>query len=407
MVPSDLIVPPPIPFADETVGELQVASRILQEPVQLLMRDVAGASEETSTNPKSVVERFLKPTGNLLVSFARLNDVAYGMAVADTLRKLDMALQELTDAVMTEDRKSITKSGLPGGTVYLNAIAKFRHWIQDPIGRKPPYQVFVQGNKKLPFWAFSALPGATCPGAGDCLVNPATGKQGWCYSFSAWLNITPYFRQLQNTLLIRLRDKTWIEKEARGKFQPGQVVRLYVDGDFDSLETLSYWMHFCDRFPDNAFYGYSKSWGFFEQWHKDNHGAWPSNYLLNLSSGTKLERVLSRDKFRAVVQRMLALRNPKTGLPVVRGTFRGLWVKSRYPRKTDAELFGKRTETLPAWNHHRAEVENAAKVAGIKGDFSSKGVFVCPGYCGDCLPGGKHACGDRRMRDMAIVIGIH
>jgi homoaconitase/3-isopropylmalate dehydratase large subunit len=62
---------------------------------------------------------------------------------------------------------------------------------------------------------------------------------------------------------------------------------------------------------------------------------------------------------------------------------------------------------LPAWNTHYKEVMEAAKTAGIKGDFSSKGIFICPGYCGDCLPNGKHACGDKRFEDMAIVIGIH
>jgi hypothetical protein len=169
-------------------------------------------------------------------------------------------------------------------------------------------------------------------------------------------------------------------------------------------------MHFCERFTDNRFYGYSKSWAFFAQWHKDNNGNWPSNYLLNLSSGTKLERILPKDRFQAKIREMLSLRNPKTGLRVVRGTFRALKVQSKFPKKTlsEAGVVQRTAEgTAREWAAHRQEVLDAARSAGIRGDFSAKGVFVCPGYCGSCLPGGKHACGDRRFEDMAIVIGIH
>lgn len=399
---SDLIVPPPIPFSDVTVGELEEASKFLGATTDALVENTLHGSPEERKNPANVYDRYYTPTGKIIVSFQKLNDAAYTAALSDTLVQLNKAFDDLEQAVLTEDFKTITKTGKPGGSAYLNAIRKMRQWLKDPIGQKPPYTIFAKGNVKLPFWAFSALPGVTCPGAGDCLVNPEDkNKRGWCYSFSQWRHVTPFFRQLQNTLLIRMRDKSWIEAEARAKFKPGQVVRLYVDGDMDSKETIGYWMHFCDRYPDNAFYGYSKSWGLFEQWHKDNGGNWPSNYLMNLSSGTKLERVLPKDKFQAVVKRMLALKNPKTGHRIARGTFRALKVDSKSPGRS------RTGKVSPEWNAHQKEVLDAAKAAGIKGDFSAKGVFVCPGYCGDCLPGGKHACGDKRFTDMAIVIGIH
>lgn len=405
---SDLIIPSPIPFSDQTEGEIVEAAKIFQTSVRDLEESVVEGPSNARRNPALAYDRFFVPTGNISVSFSKLDDAAYKAASADTIRKILSALDDLEKAVMDEDYKILTQSGRPGGTAYLSAIKKFRTWLSDPIKNKPPYAIFAKGNVKLPFWSFSTLPGVTCPGAGECLKNSETGKRGWCYSFSGWRNISPYFRQLQNTLLIRLRDKSWIEAEAKKKFKPGQVVRLYVDGDFDSLETLSYWMHFCERFPQNRFYGYSKSWAFFKQWHKDHNGAWPENYLLNLSSGTKLESILSPEKFREYVKSMLELRNPSTGLEVVRGTFRALEVGSEYPKATKEEQkSGQRTGTLRKYLDHRRDVEMEAKKLGIKGDTASKGVFVCPGYCGNCLPGGKHACGDRRFREFAIVIGIH
>jgi hypothetical protein len=34
-------------------------------------------------------------------------------------------------------------------------------------------------------------------------------------------------------------------------------------------------------------------------------------------------------------------------------------------------------------------------------------VFACPGNCGNCLPGGRHACGSKEFSGIAIGIGIH
>ena len=424
MTDPDQIVPPPIPFADETIGELEEASRIFGVPVGELVDSVQdGANrDEVRPNPANAYEDYFIPTGKIFVKTHNLDAAARDASTADSLVKLSAALDRLEKAVMTEDHHVLTKTGKPGGTAYLRAIAKFRTWLKDPVKNKPPYTIFAKGNKKLPFWAFSTLPDVTCPGAGDCLVNPKDKtKRGWCYSFSAWRNVTPYFRQLQNTILLRLPDKTWIEAEARKKFKPGQVIRLYVDGDFDSLETLTYWMHFCDRFPENSFYGYSKSWVQLKQWHKTNNGMWPKNYVLNLSSGTMLERVLSPEKFRGWVLDMMSLRNPVTKLPLVRGTFRALQVSSKFPKKSEKEtgkmirlasedrdgVKGVKGGTSEQWSAHRAEVREVAKNSGITGDNGNKGIFVCPGYCGECLPGGKHACGDRRYTGVAIVIGIH
>jgi len=429
---QDLIIPPPIPFADETIGELEEASEIFGTTTQELIDSVKDGANQERVNPANAYEDYFVPTGEIFVKIHTLEGAAYHAALASNIKELLASLTKLEDAVMDQDYKKITKKGNPGGTAYLKAIRKMRVWLADPVNNKPPYTIFAKGNKKLPFWAFSTLPGVTCPGAGACLENPEDpSKRGWCYSFSAWRNVTPYFRQLQNTILIRLKDHSWIEADAKSKFKKGQVVRLYVDGDFDSLETLTYWMHFCERFPENNFYGYSKSWMFFKQWHMKHGGMWPENYLLNLSSGTvfenpkeplhpKAKKGLGSERFLEIVREMFALKNPKTGKPVVRGTFRALEVETKFPKKKEFER-GKRRYSgvkggllkyrkggsMEKWDSHRQEAMDAAKAANIKGDFGASGVFVCPGYCGECLVNGRHACGDRAFTNVAIVIGIH
>ena len=168
MIDSNLIVPPPIPFADESIGELEEASEIMGVPIKQLVEDVLEGANVEKVNPADAYERFFVPTGKIIVRFNKLDEAAYTAAVSDTVTKLMKALDELEDAVMTEDYKNLTKTGRPGGTAYLSAIKKFRTWLKDPIGNKPPYQIFMKGNKKLPFWAFSTLPGVTCPGAISC-----------------------------------------------------------------------------------------------------------------------------------------------------------------------------------------------------------------------------------------------
>lgn len=244
---NDLLVPPPIPFADVTVGELEEAAAIFGTSTSAQVRSVESGPANARRNPDLVYDRFFVPTGS-------------GAATGVDIPAILKALGELEQAVIDENGKQITESGLPGGSVYRRSIEKIRYWLGDPIGRRPPFSIFGKGNIKLPFWTWSTLTSVTCPGAGACLKSiDKPGKRGWCYSFAAWRHIFPYFRQLQNTILMRLPDKSWIEKDAREKFEPGQTVRLYVDGDIDIMATLSYWMHFCERFPEIQFYGYSKS----------------------------------------------------------------------------------------------------------------------------------------------------
>ena len=40
--------------------------------------------------------------------------------------------------------------------------------FEDPDNRPPPFTIFTEGSSKLPFFQWSTVPGATCPGAGRC-----------------------------------------------------------------------------------------------------------------------------------------------------------------------------------------------------------------------------------------------
>ena len=227
----------------------------------------------------------------------------------------------------------------------------------------PAFSVFTKGNSKLPFYAFSALPGFTCPGAGECLR--------WCYSYTGWRYPAAWARQVQNTMFIR-HHKEVVAEAFRKLPEGGVTVRLYVDGDFDSLETVEFWMDLLARRPDIKAYGYSKSWRVL--WEYSQKHAVPSNYVLNLSSGGQ-EQGVSREQMRT--------------LPFVRGDFIALPINYKgrdgFARYSDPE-------------YHRA-VRKAAAERGLGK------VFSCPGKCGECC-GGNHACGMASLKT-PIVIGIH
>ena len=378
---NDLIIPPPIPFADETVGELEDAAKMFNVSLRVVEAEVKPVQQ----NPAGIYDRSYVPMGDAAVKLGPLYKAGDATAVASTLNDIRGILRGIIDAVESEDKKTSSN--------YHKAIAKFRAWLEDPVNLTPPSNIFVKGNVKLPFWSFSTLPGATCPGAGECL-KADNGKRGWCYSFSAWRNIYPYFRQLQNTILIRMPNKDHILRDMRKKLKPGQAVRLYVDGDMDSVETIDFWMQTVRQFPQNEFYGYSKSWKLFNDWHEANDGDWPENYVLNLSSGTSLERI-GGQMFRDWVAKMESLRNPRTGKALVRGRFVAVKINGKAPKRKDP-LF---KEKQRAYNIEVAE-------AAMK-EFDLTKVFVCPGYCASCLGEGKHACGNRKMQDKIIAIGVH
>lgn len=237
-----------------------------------------------------------------------------------------------------------------------------------PNAPDTPFPVFaLNGNTKLPFAAFSTLPEFTCPGAGECLR--------WCYSFTAWRYPAAWCRQVQNTLLLKFAKPAVARHFAR--LNEGTVVRLYVDGDFDSADTVAFWFDLLRGRPGLNAYGYSKSWDLL--WEHARTNELPGNYRLNLSGGGRPQRT--------TVEQM---RN----LSITRGEFLAMPVDYRPEGKKGKVGFERYDD--PAY--HRA-VRRAAAERGLK-------AFSCPGKCGECCCG-AHACGTNRMSGVTIVIGIH
>lgn len=241
---------------------------------------------------------------------------------------------------------------------------KFLNWLK--YGGKLPFSVFTVGNEKLPFLSFSSLPGVTCPGAGDCLVNPISGKRGYCYSFKSWRYPSAFFRQVQNTILMsnfdliktELNNTLYLKNgNLRKAFSKLEKIdfRLYVDGDFSSTTDLNNWMKLLEKNSNINAYGYSKSLNLFLQLHDQGY-KFPSNYVLNLSNGGKF------DSLRPILK----------NLYFVRGNFTAVKGSKKDARK----------------------------------QFTNK-IFICPGKCGTCTNVG-HACGNlSTFNNIEIVIPVH
>lgn len=235
---------------------------------------------------------------------------------------------------------------------------------------EPHYSIFkTDGNSKLPFVAFSALPGKDfCPGAGDCLK--------WCYSFRAWRYPAAFARQVQNTFLLSSNfGRRHISEAFRNiastmteRGTPNFTARIYVDGDFRDADDVSFWSNLMRAYSLVDFYGYSKSFAVLLSAHA--RGIWmPSNYVMNISGGHNADE--------DTVQR---IRN----LPNTRGDFKAVPI-GRKVRSTD----------------HGTRETNAA----LRAAYGRK-AFTCPGKCGSCTPKG-HACGSDAFKGVDIIIAVH
>lgn len=224
-----------------------------------------------------------------------------------------------------------------------------------------PFTIFTVGNSKLPFYSFSTVAIATCPGAGPCRV--------WCYSLKSWRYPAAFCRQLQNALLLKYNqdpiNEDWLY------LPENATVRLYVDGDFDSAETVKYWFNIIGARPDLKVYGYSKSWDELHQ----NRDVWPINYKLNLSNGG-IEREISRETMAKI--------------PGVRGNFVAVEIKPELMTKSKRYSL----------DYHMA-VRQAIK------ETTGKAGFSCPGTCGSCNVKNVHACASNALQDVTIAIGMH
>ena len=282
-------------------------------------------------------------------------------------------IPEAADVVFRQLRK-LAEAGTPNTRgSWRDYLARFHDWLSRGARENVPFSIFAKGNGKLPYWAFSALPGITCPGAGACLE--------YCYSFRAWRYPAAFLRQLQNTFLMQNRRE--LVAEAFRQLPEESIVRLYVDGDFSSVEDVHFWFALLiHERSDVRAYGYSKSWREILAWCHQKAGGdcerYPRNYVLNVSGGSchdaqlreaVLQLPFSREVFEAV--------DIPGGADIPRGVAR---YDSREYHKQTREAYKAQTGQLP---------------------------FSCPGKCGECrVSAGIHACGDISFQ-LPIAIGVH
>lgn len=229
------------------------------------------------------------------------------------------------------------------------------------------FSVFAKQNSKLNFASFSALPGFTCPGAGACLK--------WCYSFKAFRYPAAFCRMLQNTIL--LIDRKYVITTAWDKLPDNVRVRLYVDGDFNNYSTMLLWFALCNRRPDLLVWGYSKSFELFLK-HHDRGAKFPTNYVLNLSTGSIY------DDDENIKKRM-------EELPVTRGWFHAV------------DINGKYDDGFKRYDNSDYHVEVRQQLRAIT---KHPRVFSCTGKCHACLPNNKPACAIPTF-NIPIGIGNH
>lgn len=225
----------------------------------------------------------------------------------------------------------------------------------------PNYSIFsLNGNSKLPFVSFSSLPGVTCPGAGECL--------DFCYSFRAWRYPAAFMRQAQNAYLMRYAPDSIVKAlhAVDVSFKGLQYdVRLYVDGDFSSVDDVTFWFDLIKTTPNARVYGYSKSFNQIMSY----EGQLPSNYVLNISGGHNAHGAM-----------ITAIKT----LSITRGEF----IAVRIGSKVRSSDHGK-----------------PATVKALRQAYHQK-AFPCPGTCGSCT-GKGHACGMQALKGVPIIIAMH
>ena len=278
-------------------------------------------------------------------------------------------LQSLAVAIQDSDINEISKalqalqsdSDFAGPAWQVN-FSKLADIFAD---KKPRFSVFaLNGNEKLPFVAFSTLPGVTCPGAGECI--------NYCYSYRAWRYPAAFARMAQNAFLLRFNGDAIAQafKALTDKRPQGFDFRLYVDGDFANIGDVFFWMSLLDNAPSVKAYGYSKSFAVLLAFDTVSLGKWPQNYQLNISSGHNASP--------AMIKYVKAL-------PITRGEF-------------IAVPIGKKVLS----SEHGTPLINSA----LRNAFPGEKIFPCPGTCGSCT-GKGHACGMQSLKGITIAIAIH
>ena len=276
------------------------------------------------------------------------------------LQDFAVIVQSATPPEALQALQALQSNPLFTGKAWQANFAKLKRAM---LTDNPEFSIFgLSGNSKLPFISFSTLPGVTCPGAGKCLE--------FCYSFRAWRYPAAFARMAQNAYFMRF-NRYAISREFDhivAKRPEGFDFRLYVDGDFASVGDLHFWMTHIKAAPMVRAYGYSKSFAILLGYDAAGH-KWPTNYMLNLSSGHNATPMML---------------NYVKALPIVRGEF-------------IAVSIGKKVKST---DHGKPETNKALREV-----FGQK-AFTCPGTCGNCT-GAGHACGMPKLKGLPIIIAMH
>lgn len=243
----------------------------------------------------------------------------------------------------------------------------FQRLIDGLEGTGPGFKIFTKGNSKLPFWSFSSLAIASCPGAGECVQ--------WCYSLKAWAHPQGLGRQLQNWLLMRFdKKRIAMAYDTLPAHLGSLTLRLYVDGDFSCMQDVAFWFRLLKTRPEVDAYGYSKSLDLLVEWHTQGL-EFPTNYKLNLSTGGKHD---DSPVWQAAET-----------LPITRGIFSAVQLKGKYSKSSRVKYAD------PAYHKEVRELGR---------EKYGKPVVSCPGFCGECAHG-KHLCSS--AQGVVILIGAH
>jgi hypothetical protein len=202
-------------------------------------------------------------------------------------------------------------------------------------------------------------------------------------------------RQVQNTILLQSKaGRSTIAAEFY-KLPHASKFRLYVDGDFDSVDTLRFFMDTIKTRPDIVHvgdadglvpFGYSKSWLEFLELDATGYD-WPTNYFLNVSSGS-----LHGDDIK---QRMLAL-------PIARGEFLGVAIDKKHITSGAYRGPGR-----PGHKEYKQAIRLALTEKFGRARKGGPRYFACPGQCGGCMPDNRVACADAAMVGVMIAAPIH
>ena len=286
-----------------------------------------------------------------------------------------------------------------GALAMLDAIDAMKHGGIEPryqkgSGKTPSvvrymFPIFTCGNIKLPFWTWSKLPVYTCPGAGACSQI--------CYSLKHLSQPAPFYTWAQNTLLAHFVPE--VIAEAFAMLPDASVLRLHVDGDFETVEEIAGWMEILSTRPPVfdghklvggiSAYSYTKSWDQVLEY--DANGTWAKGLFLNISSGSRYENHAEKKA------RVLAV-------PCVRGEFVVI-DDERLPHRLPGRKLTE--EQKDAMSEERIAIVSE----DMKEIYKGRKWFVCRGKCAVCVDHRNgvygHACGDKGFGGMVIGIGRH